>query len=285
MTVYIGTSGWQYRHWRGPFYPRRVRGLDDLAFFAERFQTVELNGTFYKLPEAETFEDWASRVPDGFVFAVKASRFLTHIKRLREPEEPVERLMDRAEHLGKKLGPVLLQLPPQLRQDLGRLEATLEAFQNYARHSRRAGLKPAPTGRAEGRAHASVRVAVEFRHASWFTSETREVLERHDAALCIADGTQVGARHAVPLRTPEWRTADWGYLRFHGGTGSPASCYELSMLRKRAGLVKRLWPRGDVYAYFNNDAHGCAIRDAAVFAEALRRRRVKVSRTPEPIEM
>src|SRR6266567_2869966 len=193
MTVYIGTSGWQYRQWRGPFYPRRVRGLDDLAFFAERFQTVELNGTFYKLPAAETFEDWASRVPDSFIFAVKASRFLTHIKRLRDPEEPVERLMDRAEHLGAKLGPVLLQLPPQLRQDLGRLEESLAAFQSA--HS-----EP-----VEGRAHDRVRVAVEFRHESWFTSETRELLERHDAALCIADGTQVGARHAVPLRTPEWR--------------------------------------------------------------------------------
>jgi hypothetical protein len=125
VTLYVGTSGWQYRHWVGPFYPRKPRVDDDLACFAERFQTVELNGTFYRLPERRTFEDWARRTPDDFVFAAKASRFITHIKRLRDAREPVERLMSRAEALGEKLGPVLLQLPPNLERDDDLLDAAV----------------------------------------------------------------------------------------------------------------------------------------------------------------
>src|SRR5690349_8652101 len=128
MPAYVGTSGWQYRHWRGAFYPRLARGPDELAFYAARFATVELNGTFYRLPEAATFTGWAARTPADFIFAVKASRYLTHIRRLREPAEPVQRLMDRAGRLGAKLGPVLLQLPPTLQADAGLLRDTLQEF-------------------------------------------------------------------------------------------------------------------------------------------------------------
>lgn len=253
MPAYIGTSGWQYRHWRGPFYPRRARGLDDLAFYAERFQTVELNGTFYRLPEASTFAAWAARVPDDFVFAVKASRYLTHVRRLHDAAEPVRRLMDRAGSLGAKLGPVLLQLPPTLRQDPGLLRDALHEF---------------------GR---DVRVAVEFRHESWFTDETRRVLERQQAALCLADR---GDRWL----TPKWRTADWGYVRFHWGAGQPESCYEEADLKARATEIARLWPASDIYVYFNNDPHGCAPRDASIFASALAQKGIDCSRVPEPIE-
>ncbi len=129
MPVYIGASGWQYRHWRaGRFYPRGLKTVDELAFYADRFQVVEVNNTFYRLPESSVFAKWAAGTPDDFVFVVKASRFLTHIKRLKDPEEPVERFIQRAKHLGPKLGPVLLQLPPNFPCDLARLEGALAAF-------------------------------------------------------------------------------------------------------------------------------------------------------------
>jgi uncharacterized protein YecE (DUF72 family) len=234
--IYVGTSGWQYRHWFGVFYPRKPRVGDDLAYFAQHFQTVELNGTFYKLPERRTFSGWARRTPDDFVFAVKASRFLTHIKRLRDPAEPVARLVARAEALGPKLGPILLQLPPNLERDDALLDATLREF--------------------DGR-----RVAVEFRHPSWEDDTIRRLLVHHDAALCIADR---GSR----LVTPAWRTADWGYVRFHAGA-SPRGCYGDRALSSRADLLRDLFePRADVFVYFNNDGHACAIRDADRFARA-----------------
>lgn len=237
MTLYIGTSGWQYRHWVGPFYPRKPRVDDDLAFFADRFQTVELNGTFYRLPERRTFEDWRRRTPGDFIFGAKASRYLTHIKRLRDPEEPVERFMSRADGLGEKLGPVLLQLPPNLDRDDGLLDAALAAFKGRAR------------------------LAVEFRHNSWFHDAVRRILERHDAACCIAD------RHSR-LVTPAWRTADWGYMRFHAGASQPQGCYGDQALASRSQLLRGLFgTRAAVYVYFNNDGHACALRDAARLAQ------------------
>jgi uncharacterized protein YecE (DUF72 family) len=240
MTVYIGTSGWQYRHWLGRFYPRKPRVDDDLAFYAARFQTVELNGTFYRLPEADTFADWARRTPDDFVFGMKASRFLTHMKRLKDPDEPVERMMSRAARLGAKLGPVLLQLPPDFRCDLARLEGVLQAMEAVA---------------------PGVRVAVEFRHESWFVDEVRDALRRHDVAMCMADR---GSR----LITPAWRTADWGYVRFHEGRAHPRPCYGREALASRAALLRTLFGGdADVFVYFNNDPAGCALRDAALFAQ------------------
>jgi uncharacterized protein YecE (DUF72 family) len=247
--IFVGTSGWQYRHWRGRFYPRRPAG-DELRYYAGRFQTVEVNGTFYRLPEAKTFGDWAARTPEDFVFALKASRFLTHIRRLRAPSEPVRRLMERASKLGAKLGPVLLQLPPDMRCDEARLEGALEAFGERAK------------------------IAVEFRHDSWFTDGVRALLRRHDAALCLADR---GSR----MVTPAWRTAEWGYMRFHEGRGAPPACYGRHALDARAAMLLELFGGGaPVYVYFNNDAWGCAPRDALRFAAALRGRGVAVSRVP-----
>jgi uncharacterized protein YecE (DUF72 family) len=250
MPLYVGTSGWQYRHWLGRFYPRAPRPDDDLAYYAERFQSVELNGTFYRLPDAATFEDWRDRTPPDFVFAMKASRFLTHIKRLKDAREPVERMMERARGLGAKLGPVLLQLPPNFKRDTGRLRDALAEF------------------------HHGTRVAVEFRHDSWFAADVRALLESRDAALCIADR---GSR----LRTPAWRTASWGYLRFHEGLASPAPSYGDTALDARAALVAQLFgPDADVYAYFNNDANACALRDAVRFAAASRRHGLHPTRVP-----
>jgi uncharacterized protein YecE (DUF72 family) len=249
VPVWIGTSGWHYRHWRGGLYPPSLPTRAWLAHYARLFATVELNNAFYRLPEGSMFASWAEMLPEGFVVSVKASRYLTHIRRLRDPVEPVERLMERARELGPKLGPVLLQLPPNLGIDLDALEASLAAF---------------PRG---------ARVAVEFRHESWFDLAVRRVLEDAGACLCLAD--RDGSRG------PLWRTADWGYVRFHHGRSRPPSCYGRAALDSWARRLSELWPKtAAVFAYFNNDGHGCAPRDAHLFAGSLRRAGMTPSRVP-----
>jgi uncharacterized protein YecE (DUF72 family) len=250
LPVWIGTSGWQYRHWRGTFYPPELRLDDWLPFYARAFATLESNNAFYRLPERSTFERWAERTPDDFVMAVKVSRFLTHIKRLKAPAEPVDRFIRHATGLGRKLGPVLLQLPPQLHADPGRLARALDRFPD------------------------DVRVAVEFRHASWFSDEVRRILEERSAALCLAD------RRSRPV-TPIWRTAPWTYVRFHQGTARPRPSYGETALASWAARLAELWsPADDVFVYFNNDFRTCAPRDAARFAGRLRRRGFDPTRTP-----
>lgn len=249
MTVWIGTSGWQYRHWRGRFYPEGLAQKRWLEHYAERFDTVESNAAFYRLPERATFEQWARRSPQGFVWSVKMSRFLTHVRRLRDPEEPAARFLERVEGLGGRLAAVLLQLPPTLQADPGLLDRVLRAL-------------------------GSLRVAVEFRHPSWFSDETRGLLERRGAALCLADR---GSRPASPL----WRTASWGYLRLHEGGASPHPCYGRDALRSWAGRLAELFgAEPDVYVYFNNDARGCALRDARTFASECRRAGLRPTRVP-----
>ena len=254
MPVLIGTSGWQYRDWRGQFYPQGLRQAAWLEHYAERFQVVEVNNAFYRLPEAETFAAWARRTPGDFVVGVKASRYLTHIRRLQEPEEPVARFLERARRLGPKLGPVLLQLPPTLAVDHPALRATLACFPG------------------------DVRVAVEFRHESWFTDEIRTLLSRHDAAFCLADSPK--------RRTPLWRTASWGYVRLHEGRSSPRPCYGRAALAGWAGRLAGLFgPDDDVYAFFNNDPRGCAVRDARRFAGAVERVGLVPTRVPAAREV
>jgi uncharacterized protein YecE (DUF72 family) len=247
--LFVGTSGWQYAHWRERFYPRGVAQRRWLEWFSQRFQTVELNSSFYRLPAEAAFEGWREGTPDDFRFAVKMSRFLTHIKRLRDPQEPVRLFLSRAERLGPKLGPVLVQLPPGLEGDPDRLDTALSCFPRR------------------------VRVAVEFRDASWFSGTVREVLQRHEAALCLGDGAGV----SIPM----WRTADWGFVRFHWGGGTPEPCYPRDSLRRWAGRLAETWPaRADVFAYFNNDQLGCAVRDAAVFAEEAMQAGLSPTRVP-----
>jgi uncharacterized protein YecE (DUF72 family) len=249
VPVLVGTSGWQYAHWRGRFYPQGLGQARWLEFYADRFATVESNNAFYRLPEASTFEAWAARTPPDFVMAVKASRYLTHVRRLRDPEEPVHRLLDRAGHLGGKLGPVLLQLPPNLQADPEALDRTLRAF---------------PAG---------VRVAVEPRHGSWFSDEVRDLLSQHGAALCLADSPR--------RRTPLWRTAGWTYLRMHQGTATPPPCYGRQALASWASrLAELVGADADAYVYFNNDPAGCAVRDARVFARAAARAGLRPTRVP-----
>jgi uncharacterized protein YecE (DUF72 family) len=230
----VGTSGWQYDDWRGRLYPRGLAPRGWLERYAECFETVESNNAFYRLPSVDTFASWRERTPPGFVMAVKASRFLTHMKRLKDPREPVERLLDAAQGLGDRLGPILLQLPPNMRADPVRLAECLDCF---------------PGG---------IRVAVEPRHGSWWTEQVREVLASRGAALCWAD------RLGRPV-TPLWRTAGWGYLRLHEGLAHPHPSYGE---RSLASWVRRIgdgW--SDVYVYFNNDTGGAAVRNALRFAE------------------
>ncbi|HEX7265528.1 MAG TPA: DUF72 domain-containing protein [Candidatus Dormibacteraeota bacterium] len=245
--VFIGTSGWQYRHWRHVFYPDKLPQQSWLEHYAASFQTVEVNNTFYNLPEAGVFDAWKRQTPSDFVFALKMSRFLTHLKRLRDPEEPVERFMDRARSLGRKRGPILIQLPPMLKVDVGRLDAALAVFPS------------------------SERVAVEFRHESWFVSQVRSLLEQRGAALCLAD---------APNRTqPYWRTAAWTLLRFHEGRSPNAPGYSRPALSTWVARLARDWgPESDAFAYFNNDAGGWALRDAVVFAQLAARAGLKPSR-------
>ncbi|MHC3475047.1 DUF72 domain-containing protein [Streptomyces sp. 7R007] len=250
MTLFVGTSGWQYKDWRGVLYPAGCPTRLWLEEYTRHFATVEINNAFYRLPARETFEAWRERVPRDFTVAVKASRFLTHIKRLRDPEEPVDRLMTHAAGLGDRLGPVLLQLPPTLKADAGLLDACLACF---------------PPG---------TRVAVEPRHDSWWTPEVRKVLEARAAALCWAD---VLSRPSTPL----WRTADWGYVRFHQGRARAWPHYGRQALETWVERITRTWSADeDVYAYFNNDPTGAAVRDATVFAKAARTRDLRVTRTP-----
>ncbi len=254
MPVLVGTSGWQYRDWRGRFYPERLAQAKWLEHYAGRFATVESNNAFYRLPEPHTFAAWAARTPPDFVMAVKASRFLTHIKRLRDPQEPVHRFVDHARNLGAKLGPVLLQLPPSLRVDLAALRGALECF---------------PPG---------MRVAVEPRHQSWFSEETRALLAELGAALCLADS---------PHRTtPLWRTAGWGYVRFHEGTATPRPCYSERALTAWAARLADLWdPDAEVFVYFNNDPGCAAVYDAARFARAAERAGLHPTRAPLPSQV
>jgi uncharacterized protein YecE (DUF72 family) len=241
MSVRIGTSGWQYRDWRGAFYPPGLPQHLWLAEYARQFTTVELNYTFYRLPERRQFESWAEQTPEGFVVAVKASRLLTHVRQLRDPEAPVARLLERAAGLGDRLGPILLQLPPRFHRDLDALDACLACF-------------PAP-----------VRVAVELRHRTWWTPQVRRLLADRGAALCWAD------RRGRPV-TPLWRTADWGYVRLHEGAAAPKPRYGRRAIAHWARRVVDTWaPAEDVFVYFNNDAGAAAPHDAAEFTRVVSR--------------
>jgi uncharacterized protein YecE (DUF72 family) len=221
--VWIGTSGWSYKHWEnGIFYPPKLPATDHLAFYATHFSTVEINYSYYQLPPRRTFELWQQKSPDGFVFAAKASRYLTHMKKLKDPEEPLARLMEHASGLGSKLGPVLFQFPRQWRLDLDRLVQFLVALQAHPRRG----------------------YAFEFRHRSWLNGDVYGHLRSSNAALCLPIGW------GIPLDVQ--LTADWTYLRFHGGEHSIAfTDAELSPWSERL----RAWrDQGlDSYSYFNND--------------------------------
>jgi len=247
VPLLVGTSGWQYRDWRGPFYPDRLPVARWLENYATRFPTVENNGTFYRLAARETFADWRARTPAGFVMTVKASRYLTHVRRLREPAEPVARLLAAATGLGDRLGPVLVQLPPTMQAEPGALE---ECLRQFAAQSAALGAGGS----------SALRVCVEFRHPSWETKVVQQILARHNAAMCWSD------RRGRP-RGPMWRTADWGYLRLHEGAAQPWPRYGRQALHTWLARISGSFPpEADVFAYFNNDQYAAAPADAEALA-------------------
>lgn len=238
--IRIGTSGWVYPHWLGTFYPPSLPEPEWLAYYARRFATVEINRSFYRLPEREQFAAWAAQTAarPGFVFAVKASRYLTHLKKLRDADEGIARLVAAAEGLGSQLGPFLYQLPPRWRANPSRLAAFV-------------ALLP--------RRHA---VAFEFRDASWFAPEVLRIIEAAGCALVITIGGACPTPAGMPERGP------FGYFRFHNGAdGIGLSDAEL---RAWARHIAHATEGGrEVYAYFNNDAEGYAIRNALRLRELL----------------
>jgi uncharacterized protein YecE (DUF72 family) len=237
--VWIGTSGYVYRHWRkGVFYPPGLPARDELAYYANRFPTVELNNPFYRLPTAEMFSRWREITPNDFQFAVKASRYITHVKRLRNVADEVALFMERAEHLGTKLGPILFQLPPNQQLELARLEEFLPL------------LSPGH------------RWVLEFRHPSWHTHAVYRRLTDHAVALCIPVG---GGLHPDRITT-----AGFTYLRMHRGQ-EPGGGFTADELKSWAAQVQALSNAGkDAYVYFNNDWEGFALRDATALEELIR---------------
>lgn len=236
-----GTSGWNYPDWKGVFYPPELKSRDYLGWYSRHFDTTEVNYSFYHLPKRRTYENWAAQTPDGFLFALKASRFITHVKRLEDVDEEWRRFLDNAQALGPKLGPVLLQFPPSFKA----AQAALKKFLSMSDSVASAG---------------KLKLAFEFRHASWFDPEICELLRHHQAALVIAHSQRFPQAPLVP-------TAPFVYVRFHGPERLFGSRYSTADLEAWAARMKRWLNEGRmVYAYFNNDFHGYAIQNAKELA-------------------
>jgi uncharacterized protein YecE (DUF72 family) len=238
----IGTSGWHYEDWRQRFYPEKLPRAGWLEFYAGHFPTVELNNSFYRLPSERAFNSWRDNTPDGFTFAVKVSRYITHIRRLKDCREAMDNFMQRAKILGDKLGPLLYQLPPGLHRD----DETLASF-----------LSDLPGG---------VRHVIEFRHPSWLVEDIFGVLRQHRVGLCVFD--------MPALACPRLATTDFAYIRFHGSESLYSSSYPDEALagwaESIAGLAKTL---DTAYIYFNNDVGGYALKNAVTIRDYLQKGR------------
>ena len=227
----IGTSGFYYQHWQGKFYPRKLKKEELLSYFAGRFNTVELNSTFYHLPREKTVENWFKRVPPGFIFAVKGSRFITHTKKLVNLDDSVDIFLARARLLKQKLGPLLYQLPPGLKKDSKRLVGFLKR------------LPP------------DTKNVIEFRNPGWLDKEIFAILKDYNVAHCIISMPDFPVMPVV--------TADFVYIRMHGGSVRYSSNYSAAELKNWAKLIKGfLKKRLDTHVYFNNDANAYAVKNA-----------------------
>jgi len=237
--LYVGCSGWQYKHWRGDFYPAKMPVSRWLEYYASHFATVELNNSFYRLPAAQSFDMWRQRVPASFVYAVKASRYITHMKKLKEPAASIDLLFSRATHLKDALGPVLYQLPPRWPLNIERFKTFLEALPSNFIH------------------------VVEFRDPTWYVTDVFEALEKHGVSLCLHDmeGSETGLRRVGPVV----------YLRFHGPAKYRGRYPETRLEAAAAWCAESLLAAAPVYAYFNNDIGGHAPRDAVRFRELTRK--------------
>jgi uncharacterized protein YecE (DUF72 family) len=237
-SLYIGTSGWSYRHWRGPFYPVDLTGAHMLGFYAGHFRSAEINNSFYQLPQAQSLQRWREAVPRDFVFAAKASRYITHMKKLKDPQASTCGFLQRMETLGRQLGPILFQLPPRWHFNAARLAGLLECLPD------------------------SHRYAFEFRDHSWHGPPCYRLLEQHNAAFCIYD--------LDGFVSPRQVTADFVYVRLHGPGAPYQGSYTTRVLAGWAGAFSQWLATGrDVYCYFDNDQAGYAAADAARLSRML----------------
>jgi uncharacterized protein YecE (DUF72 family) len=236
VTIRVGTSGWHYAHWKGPFYPARMSPRDYLGFYSQHFDSVEIDGSFYRLPKPPTLKEWYRTVPKGFLFAMKASRYLTHMKKLKDAREPLHRFLRVAERLKDKLGPLLLQFPPWWRLNLDRLESFLPLLPK------------------------SHRFTMEFRDPTWFDPKTLDLLNRYGVAFCIYE--------IAGKRSPSHLTTNWTYIRLHGAAKAYSGNYPLATLKKWAKSIADWKQEGkDTYIYFDNDQAGYAAKNAATLKE------------------
>lgn len=237
--VHIGTSGWHYKHWRGPFYPSEIRTADMLPFYARHFDTVEINNTFYRLPTPTAVKSWRNVAPPNFCFSVKGSRYLTHMKKLKDPKPGLAKFFQRIEHLGEKLGPIVFQLPPGWHCNADRLESFLKALPGNHRYS------------------------FELRDPSWHNQTIYGLLRRHNAAFCLYE--------LAGFRSPEEITADFTYVRLHGPLGAYQGSYTKEQLASWSRRIRR-WRRElkEIYIYFDNDQSGFAALNALELRKMIR---------------
>jgi len=236
--IRIGTSGWYYEHWKELFYPAGLPKSKWFEHYAQHFDTVEINNTFYHLPKEQSIQRWHKIAPEGFLYAVKANRYITHIKKLKDTSESLRRFFDGINLLERKLGPVLYQLPPSLHIDLDRL---------------RDFIKLLPKGKT---------AVFEFRHKSWYCEETYKLLGKNGAGFCVHDMTG--------KESPQVVTSDTIYIRFHGTSGRYSGSYPKSQLQDWAKWLKEQSKKvSGIYVYFNNDVHGHAIKNAKHLKEMI----------------
>lgn len=229
--IFIGTSGWHYKHWIGTFYPKETKANEQLAYFLKYFDTVEINNSFYRLPTPETFDTWKRSVPDNFLFSVKASRFITHMKKLKDPVLSTEKFFNNVNFLGEKLGPILFQLPPSWQLDYQRLEEFMSHI---------------PAG---------YQYTFEFRNETWYNEKIYDLLKKYNCAFCIYEID----RHLSPFLT----TADFIYIRLHGPGGKYEGSYSDETLSEWSDKCLKWKAEGKkVYIYFDNDQAGYAAFNA-----------------------
>jgi uncharacterized protein YecE (DUF72 family) len=237
--IHVGCSGWVYKHWRGIFYTEGLPQKRWFEHYAEEFDTVEINASFYRLPKPETFDAWREKAPPDFRYAVKANRFLTHMKKLLGCDEEIDRFVDLARRLEQTLGPILYQLPPSLHKDVPRLERFLQRLPTDIEH------------------------VVEFRHKSWYDDQVLALLDKHGAGFVTHD--------MKGLKSPRWASGRLAYVRFHGGEGRYWGRYsDEALLSWTDWIIDQSRQGRSVWCYFNNDIHGHAIEDARTLKSMVR---------------
>jgi uncharacterized protein YecE (DUF72 family) len=242
--LYVGTSGWNYKHWRGRFYPEDVPIKKWLDFYSEHFNTAEVNYSFYRLPQQSTYQKWLGQVPEGFLFTLKCSRIITHNKRLSNLGDLWINFLTNAVRLGDQLGPILCQFPDSFKLDALRLDSFLESAARAAEHD------------------LTIRLAVEFRDESWYCKDVYRILEKYNVALVAADSSVYPREDRV--------TADFAYFRYHGPGRLFGSDYSRRQLEAEAAKMIKIYKQGlDVFAYFNNDGQAFAVKDALILNELL----------------